>query len=71
MPLPSLAVDRPFLFFIVDQPTGAILFAGRVVNPSDHLNQGKRWRDGSGGVRCAETAGTCQALLAGGRCARW
>jgi serpin B len=29
-----LTVDRPFLFFIVHQPTGAILFAGRVVDPS-------------------------------------
>ncbi len=32
--LNSLTVDRPFLFFIVHQPTGAILFAGRVVDPS-------------------------------------
>jgi serpin B len=30
----SLSVDRPFLFFIVHQPTGALLFAGRVVDPS-------------------------------------
>jgi serpin B len=30
----SLTVDRPFLFFIVHQPTGALLFAGRVVDPS-------------------------------------
>jgi serpin B len=29
-----LVVDRPFLFFIVHQPTGALLFAGRVVDPS-------------------------------------
>ena len=32
--LPALTVDRPFLFFIVHQPTGALLFAGRVVDPS-------------------------------------
>jgi serpin B len=32
--LESLVVDRPFLFFIVHQPTGAILFAGRVLDPS-------------------------------------
>ncbi len=32
--LNSLTVDRPFLFFIVHQPTGALLFAGRVVDPS-------------------------------------
>jgi serpin B len=32
--LSSLTVDRPFLFFIVHQPTGALLFAGRVVDPS-------------------------------------
>jgi serpin B len=30
----ALIVDRPFLFFIVHQPTGALLFAGRVVDPS-------------------------------------
>ena len=32
--LNSLTIDRPFLFFIVHQPTGALLFAGRVVDPS-------------------------------------
>jgi serpin B len=32
--LNALTVDRPFLFFIVHQPTGALLFAGRVVDPS-------------------------------------
>ena len=32
--LNSLTVDRPFLFFIVHQSTGALLFAGRVVDPS-------------------------------------
>ncbi|HEY5091149.1 MAG TPA: serpin family protein, partial [Polyangia bacterium] len=32
--LNNLTVDRPFLFFIVHQPTGALLFAGRVVDPS-------------------------------------
>jgi serpin B len=30
----TLVVDRPFLFFIRHQPTGAILFQGRVVDPS-------------------------------------
>jgi serpin B len=28
------AVDRPFLFFIEDQPTGTVLFLGRVLDPT-------------------------------------
>jgi serpin B len=31
----SLTVDRPFMFFILDKPTGTILFMGRVLNPLD------------------------------------
>ena len=31
---PTLVVDRPFLFFIRHNPTGALLFQGRVVDPS-------------------------------------
>jgi len=31
---PTLVVDRPFLFFIRHKPTGAVLFQGRVVDPS-------------------------------------
>jgi serpin B len=31
---PTLVVNRPFLFFIRHNPTGAILFQGRVVDPS-------------------------------------
>jgi serine protease inhibitor len=26
-------VDRPFVFFICDQQTGALLFFGRIVDP--------------------------------------
>ena len=33
-PLASLDVDRPFLFVLRDRPTGAVLFAGQVTNPS-------------------------------------
>jgi serpin B len=28
-----IKADRPFLYFIYDQPTGAILFMGRVLEP--------------------------------------
>lgn len=31
---PTLVVNRPFLFFIRHNPTGALLFQGRVVDPS-------------------------------------
>lgn len=31
---PSFIVDRPFLFFIMDETTGAILFQGKIVDPS-------------------------------------
>jgi serpin B len=31
---PTLRADRPFLFFIRHEPTGAILFQGRVLDPS-------------------------------------
>jgi serpin B len=30
----TLRVDRPFLFALRDVPTGAVLFLGRVVDPS-------------------------------------
>jgi serpin B len=30
----TLTVDRPYLFWIVDRPTGALLFLGRVTDPS-------------------------------------
>ncbi|MEL6890923.1 MAG: serpin family protein [Actinomycetota bacterium] len=29
-----LTVDRPFLYWIVDEPTGAVLFLGRVLDPT-------------------------------------
>ena len=31
----SLTIDRPFVFLIRDDATGALLFIGRIVNPKD------------------------------------
>ena len=43
----GLVVDatRPFIYFLYDQPTGAILFMGRVQDPNQHLQA-------RGKVRC-------------------
>jgi serpin B len=30
----TFRVDRPFLFFIVDHETDAVLFQGKIVNPA-------------------------------------
>jgi serpin B len=30
----NITANRPFLFFLRDEPTGAILFMGRVADPS-------------------------------------
>src|SRR5206468_40216 len=32
--LPATSVDRPFLFVIRDRASGAVLFAGRVLDPA-------------------------------------
>ena len=32
--IPTIAADRPFIFFIRDLETGTILFVGRVLNPA-------------------------------------
>jgi serpin B len=34
-PTIQVRIDRPFLFWIIDKPTGTVLFAGRVVDPSN------------------------------------
>jgi len=34
-PSATMVLDRPFIFAIYDQPTGQILFLGRVLDPSD------------------------------------
>ena len=35
-PAPQLVLtaDRPFLYFLRDQPTGAVIFMGRVLDPT-------------------------------------
>lgn len=33
-PPATLQIDRPFIFAVIDRPTGATLFIGRVVDPS-------------------------------------
>jgi hypothetical protein len=33
-PTIEVRIDRPFLFWIVDRPTSAVLFAGRIVDPA-------------------------------------
>jgi serpin B len=33
-PPATLRIDRPFVFVIIDRPTGATLFIGRVLDPS-------------------------------------
>jgi serpin B len=30
----NIYADRPFLYFLRDQPTGAVIFMGRVLDPS-------------------------------------
>jgi serpin B len=35
---PSFKIDRPFLFFVVHEPSRAILFAGQVVEPAAAKN---------------------------------
>ena len=32
-PAPPFKIDRPFLFYVVDDATGAILFQGRISDP--------------------------------------
>ena len=31
----EVTVDRPFIFWIRDKPTGTLLFLGRVLNPAE------------------------------------
>jgi serine protease inhibitor len=32
----NFTANRPYLYFLRDQPTGAILFMGRVLDPSQN-----------------------------------
>jgi serpin B len=36
-PLPEFRADHPFIFFVMDKPTGSILFMGRVADPTSGI----------------------------------
>ena len=48
-PLPDITVvaDRPFLWAIVHQPTGAVLFLGRVVDPAENRDSAEATEPGA------------------------
>ena len=61
-------LDRPFIYLIRDDPTGAILFVGRLVDPSRWPREAIAWR-GCPGLHAARSSIPRQIERATGRAA--